>query len=727
MWSAPHLFNEDERLAALAQYDLADTDTLVEIQDLVEITKHLFGVSIALVSVIERDRQSFKARVGLDVCETSRDVSFCAHALTLPPQELLVVLDATQDERFAGNPLVVGAPFVRFYAGVPLRAPDGHAIGTLCIINDRPRDAFPPAEQERLRTLAAVVLDRLEVRRLQASGRAGQSRFEQISATSPDGIMCADDTGTITFWNAAAERLFGFTAQEAVGSDIDIIVPPTMRGGHGRGLTRVAHGGAPRLVGTTVQLDAIRKDGTEFPIELSLSMWREHDLASFGAIFRDMTERRENEKRLFDLAHRDSLTGLPNRTVLMNRIADCAATERAAALLMIDLDGFKMVNDTLGHTAGDAVLKEVAERLSACVRAGDTVVRVAGDEFAVVMADRPEHHAIGTMADRLIERLAAPIPFQGELVHVGASIGIALYPEDGSHAEDLLSAADLAMYQAKAEGRDCRRFFVPKLREVAVHRRAFEGQIRTGLERGEFELFYQPQIRLEDDRMHSVEALLRWRHPVLGLLTPDQFLPSIESGLLAAEVGRWVIDRACSDAVLLRQHTPGLRVGINLFGAQFRTGHIGTDIVASLDRHGLPPSALELEITENIILRHDETMLTPLVQLRELGVGIAFDDFGTGFASLSMLKRFPLTRIKIDRSFIRDICNDAVDFTIVSTLVALTQNLGLESVAEGVETSEQLALVRACGCHVVQGYFFSKPLPLADLVGGAWPHPRMAA
>ena len=533
MWSAPHLFNEDERLAALAQYDLADTDTLVEIQDLVEITKHLFGVSIALVSVIERDRQSFKARVGLDVCETSRDVSFCAHALTLPPQELLVVLDATQDERFAGNPLVVGAPFVRFYAGVPLRAPDGHAIGTLCIINDRPRDAFPPAEQERLRTLAAVVLDRLEVRRLQASGRAGQSRFEQISATSPDGIMCADDTGTITFWNAAAERLFGFTAQEAVGSDIDIIVPPTMRGGHGRGLTRVAHGGAPRLVGTTVQLDAIRKDGTEFPIELSLSMWREHDLASFGAIFRDMTERRENEKRLFDLAHRDSLTGLPNRTVLMNRIADCAATERAAALLMIDLDGFKMVNDTLGHTAGDAVLKEVAERLSACVRAGDTVVRVAGDEFAVVMADRPEHHAIGTMADRLIERLAAPIPFQGELVHVGASIGIALYPEDGSHAEDLLSAADLAMYQAKAEGRDCRRFFVPKLREVAVHRRAFEGQIRTGLERGEFELFYQPQIRLEDDRMHSVEALLRWRHPVLGLLTPDQFLPSIESGLLA--------------------------------------------------------------------------------------------------------------------------------------------------------------------------------------------------
>ena len=727
MWSAPHLFNEDERLAALAQYDLADTDTLVEIQDLVEITKHLFGVSIALVSVIERDRQSFKARVGLDVCETSRDVSFCAHALTLPPQELLVVLDATQDERFAGNPLVVGAPFVRFYAGVPLRAPDGHAIGTLCIIDDRPRDAFPPAEQERLRTLAAVVLDRLEVRRLQASGRAGQSRFEQISATSPDGIMCADDTGTITFWNAAAERLFGFTAQEAVGSDIDIIVPPTMRGGHGRGLTRVAHGGAPRLVGTTVQLDAIRKDGTEFPIELSLSMWREHDLASFGAIFRDMTERRENEKRLFDLAHRDSLTGLPNRTVLMNRIADCAATERAAALLMIDLDGFKMVNDTLGHTAGDAVLKEVAERLSACVRAGDTVVRVAGDEFAVVMADRPEHHAIGTMADRLIERLAAPIPFQGELVHVGASIGIALYPEDGSHAEDLLSAADLAMYQAKAEGRDCRRFFVPKLREVAVHRRAFEGQIRTGLERGEFELFYQPQIRLEDDRMHSVEALLRWRHPVLGLLTPDHFLPSIESGLLAAEVGRWVIDRACSDAVLLRQHTPGLRVGINLFGAQFRTGHIGTDIVASLDRHGLPPSALELEITENIILRHDETMLTPLVQLRELGVGIAFDDFGTGFASLSMLKRFPLTRIKIDRSFIRDICNDAVDFTIVSTLVALTQNLGLESVAEGVETSEQLALVRACGCHVVQGYFFSKPLPLADLIGGAWPHPRMAA
>lgn len=726
MRSAPHLLNEDARLAALAEYDLAGGDTLVDIQHIVQLAARLFDVPIALVSIVERDRQVFKARVGLEVCETGRDVSFCAHALALPPQDMLVVLDASLDVRFASNPLVTGHPNIRFYAGVPLQSPDGHSIGTLCIIDRRPRQDFPTAEQDHLKSMAALVLDRLEIRRLAAVGEAGESRFESITATSPDGIICADDKGLITFWNRAAEQLFGFSAQEAIGSSLDLVVPQRLRGGHGGGLHRVANGGEPRLVGTTVQLDAVRKDGAEMPIELSLSMWQENGVASFGAIIRDVSERRQNEERLFNLAHRDSLTGLPNRAVLMNRIAECAANSEPAAILIIDLDGFKHVNDTLGHAAGDAVLRQVASRLLECARPIDTVVRVAGDEFAIVMKSRPERDEVGRTADGVIATLVKPILVDEELVHIGASVGIALYPEDGTHAEDLLSAADLAMYQAKSEGRDCRRFFTSGLREAAVSRRTFENEVRRGIDMGEFELFYQPQVRIADGAIQGVEALLRWHHPTLGLLTPGHFLPSIESGLLAAVVGRWVIDSACSDAMLLRRRWPNLVMGVNLFGAQFRTGRLSAEIVESLNRYHLPPEALELEITENIILRHDETMLTPLFDLRALGVGIAFDDFGTGFASLSMLKRYPLTRIKIDRSFICDICDDKADAAIVSTLVSLGRSLRLEVIAEGVETEGQRDLVEACGCQFVQGYLYSKPLPIADLTSCSWVAPKAA-
>ncbi|NYD89023.1 putative bifunctional diguanylate cyclase/phosphodiesterase [Sphingomonas melonis] len=716
MQSAPHLFNEDARLAALAEYHLMSDDPLVDVQDIVQLAVRTFDVQIALVSVVERDRQVFKAHVGIEVCETSREASFCAHAITLPAEEMLVIPDALLDIRFVGNPLVTGTPNIRFYAGVPLRSPSGHAIGTLCIIDSRPRSRFTADDQEHLRTLAAIVLDRLEVRRLAASGREDRSRFEHIAATSPDGIMCADGRGIITFWNGAAERLFGYTATEAVGADISLIVPPRMRAGHNGGFARVAAGGETRLVGTTVQLDAVRKDGIEIPIELSLSMWREGSGSSFGAIVRDMSERRRNELRLFDLAHRDSLTGLPNRTVLMSRISDCTVAGEAAAVLMIDLDGFKLINDTLGHTSGDSLLREVASRLEYAALPTDTVVRVAGDEFAIVMSTRPRLDAVAAFADRLIEQLAHPVLIDGETVHVGASIGIALFPDHGSHGEDLLAAADLAMYQAKAEGRSCHRFFRPALREAARHRRAFEGEIRGGLDRGEFKLFYQPQVRLTDGSIQGVEALLRWDHPCEGLLTPDRFLTSIESSLLAAEMGRWVLDRACADVAILRGRWSDLVVGVNLFGAQFRAGNIGEDVLRCLESHALPPEALELEITENIILRHDETMLQPLVQLRSLGVGIAFDDFGTGYASLSMLKRYPLSRIKIDRSFIQDICHDHADATIVTTLASLAHGLGLEVIAEGVETEEQRAMILACGCNVVQGYLYGKPVPRDELL-----------
>ena len=710
---APLLLNESDRLATLAEYELKEDDHELQLDAIVQLASKLFDVPIVLVSIVEQSRQFFSAKKGLDVCETGRDVSFCAHALEL--DDILVILDAKLDSRFAQNPLVLGEPFIRFYAGMPLVAPSGHVLGTLCIIDRRPRNGLSAQDREQLRALATLVLDKLEVRRLAVAHRAGQTRFEQIAATSPDGIICANHQGRITFWNPACEQMFGFDAAHAVGSSIDLIVPPRMRGGHGGGLERVAAGGTPRLVGTTVGLEARHQDGREFPIELSLSMWQEEGQASFGAIIRDMTIRRADEERLFQLAHIDSLSGLPNRGVLLSRVAECLERKEPFALLMLDLDGFKDVNDTLGHRAGDQVVKVVAARLLSCARSIDTVARLGGDEFAVLMPYEALLSDIEHAAQCMLKAIAAPMTVDTHLSHVTASIGLAVSPSDGAEVGDLLSAADLAMYEAKAQGRNCVRFFNARLKDKVLTRRALEGEIRRAIEHDEFELFYQPQIRVADHALVGLEALRRWRHPTEGLLPPIRFIAAIESGAFAAEVGQWVMATACAYAVELRKVLPNLVMGVNLFGAQFQSGQLAKDVMNVLEATSLPPDALEIEITENIILAHDELVLEPLRALHQLGVGIAFDDFGTGYASLSLLKRYPLTRLKIDRSFITEICNDEADAAIVKAVIFLAEKLKLQVIAEGVETSEQRDYLQLCGCKHVQGYLYGKPMAVSDL------------
>ena len=707
------MLNESDRLAAVAEYELNEDDGELHLDAIVELASKLFDVPIVLVSIVEQSRQFFPARTGLDVCETGRDVSFCAHALEF--DDILVVPDAKLDSRFARNPLVLGEPFIRFYAGMPLVAPNGHALGTLCIIDRRPRNGLSAQDRKHLKTLARLVLDKLEVRRLAIAHHAGQTRFEQIAATSPDGIICADRQGRITFWNPACERLFGFKATQAVGSSLELIVPPRMRGGHASGLQRVAAGGAPRLLGTTVELDACHEDGREFPIELSLSMWQEDGQASFGAIIRDMTTRRADEERLFQLAHIDSLSGLPNRGVLLSRVAECLDRKEPFALLMIDLDGFKDVNDTLGHRAGDQVVKEVAQRLLSCAKPIYTVARLGGDEFAVLMPGKTALSQIEHDANCMLRTIASTMIVNAHPTHVTASIGIAVSPSDGADVGDLLSAADLAMYEAKAQGRNCLRFFNARLKDKVLTRRALEGEIRRAIEQGEFELFYQPQIRLADQGLVGLEALLRWRHPNEGLLPPIRFIAAIESGAFAAEVGHWVMATACAYAVELRKVLPDLIMGVNLFGAQFQNGQLATNVMEVLQQTKLPPEALEIEITENIILAHDELVLEPLRALHQLGVGIAFDDFGTGYASLSLLKRYPLTRLKIDRSFVTEICNDEADAAIVKAVIFLADKLKLQVIAEGVETLEQSDFLQRCGCKQVQGYLYGKPMAAGDL------------
>ncbi len=709
---APLVLNEDARLQALAEYGLGPDEMQVDVGPILRIISDLFGVPTVLLSLVEQYRQFFAARLGLDVCETGRDVSFCAHALELG--DLLVIPDARLDPRFSANSLVTGAPFIRFYAGVPLQAPSGHLIGTLCIIDDKPHSLFSAENRATLRYFATLVTEKLELRRLNNARDESQTRFEQISATSPDGIVCADADGRITFWNDAAQRLFGYCAAEAVGQTIDIIVPPRMRGGHGGGLHRVANGGTPRLVGKSIELPASRKDGSEFPIELSLSMWMESGRTNFGSIIRDISERRSNEDRLYRLAHLDPLTELPNRMVLRRRLEDVVKSALPAALMIVDLDGFKAVNDTIGHSAGDLLLKNVAARLLTCIRPTDTVARLGGDEFAILLPETTDPTVAEAVANRIIAVLSEPLEIANRIVHIGASVGLAMFPCNGDNAEDLLSNADLALYQAKSEGRHCLRIFVPELRHAAVSKQKQELELRHAFEQQEFELFYQPQVR-GDGTLIGAEALIRWRHPTRGLLSPAEFLPALENSRLAVLVGDWVIESGCRQAAAWRaEGAPRFRVSVNLFGVQFHTGNLARTVKKALANALLPPEALELEITENIILRNDEAMIKPLRELGELGVGIALDDFGTGYASLSLLKRYPMTRLKVDQSFVRLMCQSSKDASIVRAIITLGKSFELKVTAEGVETEAQRDLLLLEGCEEFQGFLYGRPMSGAD-------------
>jgi diguanylate cyclase (GGDEF)-like protein/PAS domain S-box-containing protein len=710
MRNAPIAINEHERLRAVAEYDTAAGLVASDLDGIALLASSLFQVPMAMVSFVERDRQVFLAKVGLDVCETGRDVSFCAHAIR--GSDIFVVLDATLDPRFSRNPLVTGEPHIRFYAGAPLTGPHGQTMGTLCIVDSKPRASFSESDRSLLSELAALVLDKLELHRLEVARKASHARFTAAASASPDGVLCTDDHGLITYWNAACERMFGRLSGDVVGQSVKLIAAPGALNGSE---ASIIGDGSELVVGKTIELTAARSDGVEFPVELTLTEWRDGTLSSYGCIVRDVTERRASEDRLFKLAHFDALTGLPNRVVLKARLDALGKGSDPVCVLSIDLDGFKEVNDTLGHLVGDALLSSVAGRLSSCTRPIDTVARMGGDEFVMLLPGIGDPVQAATIADRVIAAVAEAFVFEGQSVNVSASVGFAIHPTFGQETGDLISNADLALYQAKADGRHCRRMFVPALRERAQQRRTQDFELRRAYENDEFELFYQPQVRLSDGALLGAEALLRWRHPTRGLLTPAAFLPTLDAGPLAANVGNWVLDTACQQAARWRREgAPDFRMGVNLFGAQFRADNLSRRVQDALAGSGLPAQALELEITENIILRHDDEVTGPLRELKEVGVGIAFDDYGTGFASLSMLKTVPLTRLKLDQSFVSGMCDSREDLAIVRSVLFLARSFGLGVVAEGVETQAQRDILVRKGCLEAQGYLYGRPMSSAD-------------
>ncbi|MCA6969994.1 EAL domain-containing protein [Pectobacterium carotovorum] len=709
MSRAPISKDEDKRLAALREYGIKNVLFDPGLSNLISLAANIFSVPIVLVSLVEAERQLFAASVGVPFCETPRDISFCAH--TILKKKIMVVPDALKDARFKNNPLVVGVPYIRFYAGIPLITPSGHAIGTLCIIDLKPRTTFTKRDEHNLQDLASLVMDKLEMRRLELARKASQVRFENIANTSPDTILCVNEKGMITFWNTAAEHMLEYTDEEIIGRSINTIVPDAF-------VVQLNHLVTDRdslMKGVTLELNVQAKGGSLVPVELSVSMWEDNDNVSYGAILRDITERRRNEERLFLLAHLDPLTGLANRTLLTSNLETALKNEPAVCIMMVDLDGFKDVNDSLGHSSGDNILVHVAKKIKATVRSGDVVARMGGDEFALLFPGLSDKKVAGKIAEQIIHEISQAMIIDDHQINISASIGAVLYPEYGLTVQDLLTSADLALYQAKSEGRNCYRFFTRELLEVFQAKHAFQLEFVRAYEQHEFEMFYQPQVKLATNEIVGAEALLRWRHPERGLLSPAAFLTALENGPWAERVGDWIVETACRQAAEWSQARDSyFRISINLFSAQFRTGMLAQKIMDILARTGLQPSSLELEITENIILRYDESMLQPLNTLREAGIGIAFDDYGTGYASLSMLKNYPVTRLKIDQTFVRTMCESPPDAAIVRAILYLGKSFGLGVIAEGVETLEQSERLRGKGCEEAQGYLFGHPMPAEE-------------
>ncbi len=441
-----------------------------------------------------------------------------------------------------------------------------------------------------------------------------------------------------------------------------------------------------------------------------------HPLSNGGSVatHEDITERREAELRIAHMAHHDALTGLPNRIRFREEMIEgLGRVDRGEtlAVLCVDIDHFKDVNDTLGHPVGDVLLRQVSERLRNCVRASDGVARLGGDEFAVIQTAANQPVTATAMANRIIQDLAMPFDLGGHQAVIGASIGISVAPSDGSDADELLKKADMALYRAKEDGRGTYRFFEPEMDARMQRRRALELDLRKALALRQFVVHYQPLLNLESDQISGFEALVRWRHPERGMVQPNDFIPLAEETGLIGPIGNWVLNQACSDAMKWPDH---FKVAVNLSPVQFNNTLV-LDVISALSKSGLAPKRLELEITEAVLMQDTDTTITMLNQLRDLGVRIVMDDFGTGYSSLGYLRKFPFDKIKIDRSFINDMDEKADSIAIVRAVAGLGATLGIATTAEGVETIEQLRQLRLEGCTEAQGFLISKPRPASEL------------
>ena len=604
----PHPMDEEERLKALRKYRILDTDPEPQFDRVTAIARRQFDAPIALVAFMDSDRNFLKARGDLPLSESPRDISFCGH--TILDDEVLVVNDASKDERFAENPIVTGDFHIRFYAGAPLVTPSGHRIGTVCVFDVKPRESFGEADRAKLKDLAGIVADHLEMR---------------------------------------------------------LIV---------------------------------------------------------GNVHDEIETRRRAEAEAERLAYHDALTGLPNRTHLLKVIADSLPhqVKGELAALSTDIDHFKSINEALGHIAGDELLQRTARTIRTAVGDDAFIARVSGDEFSILL-DAESRSTIEGIAQRLVAATSEPLTIRGHTLSIGLSIGIAFADAGDRDIAALLRRADLALYEAKKDGR--RRFvtFSEEMRVNADRRRRLEQDLTEALKTGAISVHYQPIHRASDRALVGVEALARWKHAELGPIGPADFIPLAEETGQILTLGEHILTTALSET-----HGWGdLFVSVNLSPVQFRLSDLAETIQARLGEFGFPAERLQLEVTESVLLHDIDHARRQIEALQALGVSVSLDDFGTGYSSLSYLRALPFDKVKIDRSFVHGIGDDTTNHAIVQLIVGLARELEMGVTAEGVETESEAVILKAAGCTTLQGFHFGKPMPAEDLAQIIAPAKRRVA
>jgi diguanylate cyclase (GGDEF)-like protein/PAS domain S-box-containing protein len=851
------------RLDALTAFHILDTPPEPIFDRLVEVAAHICKTPIATITLVDANRQWFKAEVGLGIKQTAREIAFCAH--TIERTRFWQVADARRDRRFRDNPLVVGPPYLRFYAGIPLISPNGYNIGALAVMDQRPR-RLGEAQIAALEILAQQVMTLIELRyrehelsvalasrdtlnlqlkrqsvHLQEAQRianigswemelpsrtlllsdqtyrifgaartaervafdlflssvhavdrpsllkvlqhsvetrapfdfihrivrsGGEIRYVhergEINVHPVRGLVLAGTVQDITeqrmaqqelellhssiarvkdivmiteaaplaepgprivFVNKAFEERTGYSLDEVLGRS-----PRFLQGEDSQRseLDRV-HNALLRKEHVSVEVINYRKDGQKFWAEIDINpvVTRDGNITHFVSVQRDVTARKETEKQIEQLAFFDPLTRLPNRRLLYDRLTHALQTGArkysCGALHFIDLDNFKALNDTLGHDKGDQLLQQVAARLDSIVRRSNTVARLGGDEFVILLEDLSGNDGeAATQAEVVAEKVLACFnePFHiGDVEHrCTSSIGVAMFSQVQHSAEELLKRADVAMYQAKAAGRNTIRFFDQNMQSLVNARVAIDRDLRAGLTGGHFTLDYQPQVNLDGVTV-GAEALVRWNHPRRGLLYPGEFIALAEETGLIVHLGQWVLEAVCTQIATWKNEvdTQMPRVSVNVSAKQFHQPDFVAKVIGVLLDKGVSPSVLKLELTESCLVDQPDDTIEKMGVLKSHGLCFSLDDFGTGYSSLSYLKRLPLDEVKIDKSFVRDILTNPDDAAIAQTIVSLGQILGLNVVAEGVETEEQRDALAKYGCTIYQGYLISPPVPPARL------------
>lgn len=544
--------------------------------------------------------------------------------------------------------------------------------------------------------------------------------YQRENATltaAPDGVLWVNRQGQIVLANPAMQMLSGYSPQELLGQNVAIFLPPHLRERHAQSILQYFHAPQSRPMGV-MDLKLYRKDGSLQPVDISLGYWEVDGEPHSIAYIRDLTERKKLEESLRHQATHDELTGLPNRWLFQLQLRQALLladrSNKRVTVLFIDLDHFKTINDTFGHASGDALLVQASRRIQSVLRASDTLARMGGDEFAILLPEIDHPDEAVSVAVKVLACLQEAFALPDQQVHSGASIGLAYYPDDARDSDTLLRYADMAMYQAKQAGRGAYACYSQEMDRRTHEDMLLHARLKIAIDERLLSLHFQPQVDLRDGRLEGAEALLRWHDPVLGNVGPDRFIPLAEASGLILPLSDWVLETACQQiAVWQRAGTP-LRLSVNVSAHQLHQGQLADKVHANLVHAGAHAHWLELEITESVAMTQPRQALEQLNALVELGCSVSLDDFGTGYSSLAYLKTLPVSKIKIDQSFVRDITDDPNDDIIVQTIIGMARNLGLGVVAEGVETEAQRDRLSLYGCNTCQGYLFHRPLPLND-------------